>query len=263
MPAVKLAKTPCTTPQPVPIPCIQKKSADKNQSSFIQVPRVKTPEVTLSEGFLGGYSILEPVHGVLPPVEQVLENAPKQRIIVGLSGVSNGGKTTLAKALLLWLGENGDIIMQDDHYYPPETLVINPITNFPEFDEPEAIKWHEVKDRVTRWKNRPYTSSKTEVLIVEGTMIFTDPEICALCDLRYVVHVDFDTAKYRRAQRKYPIPDPPHVVAKNIWPKYIKHRTVFEMLAQDNGFRFKQIDGRVIVDHTIAGIIQDVKVSKH
>lgn len=224
-----------------------------------------TPVVTLKEGFLPDVKILKPVDGVLPPnPAEMLSRSPKRRIVVGISGVSCGGKTTVASALNKWLDNQGQLIMQDDYYLPPKDLPINTITNFPEFDEPESVKMHEIRDAIVAWLAVPMSDDEqTQVLIVEGTMIFTNPEICELCDLRYLVHVSFEVAEYRRSLREYPIPDPPLVVAKNVWPKYIKHRTMFCNLVQKYGFMSKQIDGTIPVDFTVAGILQDVKVNKH
>jgi len=228
----------------------------------IQEPKPTT--VTLKESFLPDVKILKPVDGLLPDPKTILKNSPKKRVVVGISGVSCGGKTTVSQAVKLWLGDYGELIMQDEHYLPPDQLEINPITNFPEFDEPEAVKMWEIRDAIKKWADVPTTDEDpTRVLIVEGTMIFTDPEICSLCDLRYLVHVSFDVARYRRSLRNYPIPDPPAVVEKNIWPKYIKHRAIFVDLAKKNGFISKQIDGTIPVEYTVAGIIQDVKVNKH
>jgi len=223
----------------------------------------KTPEVTLREGFLPQVKILQPVDTSIPMPADALEFSPKERLVVGVSGVSCGGKTTVATALHEWLGEEfGDLLMQDNFYRPAATLPINPITNFPEFDEPEAVEMDKIVNKILAWKNDTAPTGK-RVLIVEGTMIFTNKEICDLCDLRYLVHVDFATAKSRRAQRNYPIPDPPAVVEKNIWPKYIKHRAVFQRLAGENGYISKQINGTNQVDHIVAGMIQDVAVSRH
>lgn len=233
--------------------------------SITKAKSIKTPPVTCKETFLPDVKILKPLDGVLPPdASQILPYSPKQRIVVGISGVSCGGKTTVSRALTEWLGESGKLIMQDNFYKDVSTLPINPITNFPEFDEPESVNMHLVRDAITQWLEEPMEADEdTQVLIVEGTMIFTDPEICALCDLRYLVHVNFDVAEYRRSLRNYPIPDPPAVVEKNIWPKYIKHREIFRMLARDYGFISKQIDGTIPVSHIVAGILSDVKVNRH
>lgn len=229
----------------------------------VKVPTTsKTPEVTLREGFLPNVKVLQPVDTSIPKPADALEFSPKQRLVVGVSGVSCGGKTTVATALHEWLGEEfGDLLMQDNFYRPAATLPINPITNFPEFDEPEAVEMDKIVNKILAWKND--TAPGKRVLIVEGTMIFTNKEICDLCDLRYLVHVDFATAEFRRAQRNYPIPDPPAVVEKNIWPKYIKHRAVFQRLAGENGYISKQINGTNQVGHIVAGMIQDVAVSRH
>lgn len=238
----------------------------KLDGSSNSVVAFNSQKVTLKETFLTNFKVLTPIaNGTLPDPAHVMEASPTKRLIVGLSGVSCGGKTTIAKTLQTWLGDKfGDLIMQDDYYKPPETLPINPITNFPEFDEPEAIRMDKIIKDICKWKNQKVDENdETRVLVVEGTMIFTNLAIAKLCDLRYNIHVDFKTAEYRRSLRNYPIPDPPLVMAKNIWPKYIKHREITAHLAKTNGYIFRQIDGTVPVKHTLAGIIQDVRVNKH
>jgi uridine kinase len=227
--------------------------------------KIKTPDVTLEEDFLPDVKILKTVDhcGSLPPPAEILKLSTKRRIVVGVSGVSCGGKTTVARAVSEWLGEYGDMIMQDDFYKPASDLPINPITNFPEFDEPESVHMQQIEDAILAWQNADDGDNDKRVLLVEGTMIFTNRAIAQLCDLRYMIHVDFATAEYRRSLRRYPIPDPPQVVAKNIWPKYIKHRQMFTLIAEECALISKQIDGTEPVERIVAGIIQDVKLSKH
>merc|ERR1712050_799461 len=226
-------------------------------------------QVTCKETFLEDVKVLKPIEGVIPPAaKDVLPYSPKQKIVVGVSGVSCGGKTTVASGLNNWLNkseQNATLIMQDDFYKPASELPINSITNFPEFDEPESVRMDLIKDKILEWLDEPVELDQedAQILIVEGTMIFTDPEICDLCDLRYLVHVDFAVAEYRRSLRNYKIPDPPEIVARNIWPKYIKHREIFRQLKNKYNFMCKQINGTVPVEQTIAGILLDVKVNQH
>lgn len=214
--------------------------------------------------------ILKSIDGAnvtVPSAKDILPYSPKLKIVVGVSGVSCGGKTTVASGLNNWLNkseQNATLIMQDDFYKPASELPINTITNFPEFDEPESVRMDLIKEKILDWLYEPTDDEEdAQILIVEGTMIFTDPEICRLCDLRYLVHVDFEVAKYRRSLRKYNIPDPPEIVKRNIWPKYIKHREIFRQLKAEYNFMCKQIDGTVPIEQTIAGILLDVKVNKH
>jgi len=249
MPSVKIATPRTTAP-----------AADNNS----QAKRTTTPPVTLNETFLPNVKILKPVDGLLPNPKEILKNSPKKRVVVGISGVSCGGKTTVSSAVKLWLQNYGELIMQDDYYKPASELEINPFTKIPEFDEPTSLKMWEIREAIKKWAAVPSApTDPTRVLIVEGTMIFTDAEICELCDLRYLVHVSSEVARYRRSLRNYPIPDPPGIVEKHIWPKYIKHRQIFVNLAEENGFICKQIDGTIPVEYTVAGIIQDVRVNKH
>jgi len=226
-------------------------------------------QITCQETFLEDVKILKPVVGITPPAaKDVLPFSPKQKIVVGVSGVSCGGKTTVASGLNNWLNkseQNATLIMQDDFYKPASELPINTITNFPEFDEPESVRMDLIKEKILDWLDEPVELDQedAQILIVEGTMIFTDPEICDLCDLRYLVHVDFAVAEYRRSLRNYKIPDPPQIMARNIWPKYIKHREIFRQLKNKYNFMCKQINGTVPIEQTIAGILLDVKVNKH
>jgi len=219
----------------------------------------------LKEGFLKGHKILKPIEvNELPDVSETLQAAPIKRIVVGVTGVSCGGKTTMANALKNWLGPQfGDVIMQDDYYRPANELPINEITQFPEFDEPESVRMDRIVEDVRKWKNAEAENDEPKILVVEGTMIFTNQNIVDLCDLRYLIHVDFETAKYRRSLRNYKIPDPPKIMELNIWPKYIKHRNVAKEIAQQGGYVFKQINGTKCVEHILAGIIMDVSASKH
>jgi len=229
------------------------------------LPAVQFLGTTLNEGFLEGHKILKPIEcDELPSPGPILSAAPSNRLVVGLTGVSCGGKTTMANALRGWLGEKfGDVIMQDDHYRPVEELPINPISNFPEFDEPESVRMDKIVEKIKAWKDNMDDDSAPRVLVVEGTMIFTCQEIIELCDLRYLIHVDFQTAKYRRSLRNYKIPDPPKIMELNIWPKYIKHRNVSKKHAKKGNHVFKQINGTKCVEHILAGIIRDVAVAEH
>jgi uridine kinase len=222
---------------------------------------------TLNEGFLEGHKILKPINrgSSLPEPASIIKAAPNTRLVVGLTGVSCGGKTTMANALKNWLTpEFCDVIMQDNHYRPVKELPINEVSNFPEFDEPESVRMDQIVEKIRIWKNESEDEdAKPKILVVEGTMIFTCPEIIELCDLRYLIHVDFKVARYRRSLRNYPIPDPPKIMELNIWPKYIKHRKTSKQLAKNGGHIFKQIDGTHVVEHILAGIIEDVAVADH
>lgn len=244
-------------------------SIDAVVETFVRVKVADDFKITCQETFLEDVKVLKPIANVtVPDPHEILPHSPKQKIVVGISGVSCGGKTTVASGLNDWLNkseQNAKLVMQDDFYKPADQLPINSITNFPEFDEPESVRMDLIKDKIVEWLEEPVEvdENDTKILIVEGTMIFTDPEICKLCDLRYLVHVDFEVAKYRRSLRNYKIPDPPQIVARNIWPKYIKHREVFRQLMVKYGFMCKQINGTIPVEQTIAGILLDVKVNEH
>lgn len=137
-------------------------------------------------------------------------------LIVGISGGSGSGKTTVAHALLNRLGADKAAYIPHDAYYkslPEMPIIGGEIVNF---DHPDALRTsllinhlrqlkraepadipiydfatHNRSDRVRRVEPLP-------VIIVEGILIFADRELRDLLDIKIYVDTEPDVRLVRR-----------------------------------------------------------------
>ena len=140
-------------------------------------------------------------------------------LIIGIAGGSGCGKTTVVKEIIRRLPKNSVTVIPQDAYYwdnghlsPLEKLEIN-------FDHPNSIEWALLVDQLDQLRRgeaieRPqyeYVScarSKTttrvepkQVIIVEGILIFTDPELVKRLDIKVFVDAESDERLMRIIRR--------------------------------------------------------------
>lgn len=140
-------------------------------------------------------------------------------LIIGIAGGTGSGKTTVVKKLLEKLPENGVVILPQDSYYRDssdkpleERLEIN-------FDHPDSIEWELLIEHIRELKagheiQQPIYSYLTctraketipikpcKVVIVEGILILTNPDLRDLLDLKVFVDADADDRLIRVINR--------------------------------------------------------------
>ncbi|EDV95889.1 SWI/SNF chromatin-remodeling complex subunit SNF5 [Drosophila grimshawi] len=64
---------------------------------------------------------------------------------------------------------------------------------------------------------------KINVLLIEGFMIFNQPEVLALCNLKYHFHLPYEKCYERRIKRTYDPPDVTGYFELCVWPYYEKN----------------------------------------
>lgn len=140
-------------------------------------------------------------------------------LIIGIAGGTGSGKTTVLKKLLERLPGNEIVILPQDSYYRDsshkpleERLEIN-------FDHPDSIEWELLVKHLKELKQgrsieQPIYSYLTctraeetipinpcSVVIVEGILILTSPEVRKLLDLKVFVDADADDRLIRVINR--------------------------------------------------------------
>jgi uridine kinase len=140
-------------------------------------------------------------------------------LIVGVAGGSGSGKTVFTRNLVARLSGRSTCVIPHDAYYrdigtyggrPPEAV---------NFDHPDALEsallvTHLEELKAGRGVLRPVYNFAThrrerttapvdpsDVVIVEGILIFADPRLRARMDLRIFVDVDADERLLRRIRR--------------------------------------------------------------
>ncbi|CAG2193745.1 NRK1_2 [Mytilus edulis] len=144
--------------------------------------------------------------------------------IIGISGPSNSGKTSLTSCLKKSLPGSAHIC-QDDYFHPPGD---DRLTWIPE------VQHHNWEGNVFFIRHGFYgqrckkikeifmeeVQDKPSILLVEGFTIFNYGPLNELFDKRYFLVTSKETCQQRRLTRDYDPPDVPGYFDKVVWPHY-------------------------------------------
>lgn len=139
-------------------------------------------------------------------------------IAVGVAGGTGSGKTTLTRSLLSRFGNKSTVLFMDNYYraHTGKTWAERAATNF---DAPEAFDMDLMYEHIRALKagapiesplydftdhNRSAETlavDPTPVLIVEGILLFAEPKLSDLLDIRLFVDTDADVRILRRIRR--------------------------------------------------------------
>jgi uridine kinase len=140
-------------------------------------------------------------------------------LVIGIAGGSGSGKTTVAQTILQRVGPDRISFLQHDAYYkdlsglpPAQRAEVN--FDHPNSLENELLIWHiqELKhgravevpiydfSKHSR-TDRTFTVKPRSVVLVEGILIFAEPDLRDLFDVKIFVDTDPDLRLIRRLQR--------------------------------------------------------------
>ena len=199
--------------------------------------------------------------------------AVSKALVVGISGVSSCGKTTLSR-LLRDVFPRTFILHQDDFYKPDDQIPLN--DGVPDWDCIESIDVRAFEEALIHIRQHgtspPHLTSKEDqnsvgevkidrsvvedlketaskrwsseappIAIIDGFLLYTEgmKAVRDKFDVKLFLRTDYKTAKARREARTGYVTldgfweDPPGYVDKVVWPNYVK----------DHAFLFK--DGNV------------------
>ncbi len=140
-------------------------------------------------------------------------------MIIGICGGTGSGKTTIARAIVEAVGAKNVVLIEQDSYY--RNLADMPLDERHQanFDHPDSIDSDMLVNHIRRLKQnlkvemplydfRTHTrSDKIEIIepkpvvIVEGILIFAEPRVLDLLDVRVFVDTPDDIRFIRRLQR--------------------------------------------------------------
>ena len=140
-------------------------------------------------------------------------------LIIGIAGGSGSGKTTVVKSITGQLKEKVVVIPQDS-YYKDWSHCSEEQTNVHNYDPPDSIDFDLLRAQIkelkegksveqpvysyitcTRSQTETLTINPAEVIIVEGILIFTDPRLRKLMDIKIFVDADDDDRLMRVMSR--------------------------------------------------------------
>lgn len=140
-------------------------------------------------------------------------------LIIGIAGGTGSGKTTVVNQIIEELkNEEVDVISQDSYYQDTSHLSFEDRKRI-NFDHPKSIDFDllvahlkdlkegkNIQQPVYSFKEHNRTGETIEieprkVIIVEGILILTHPEIREMFDIKIYVHADSDERLIRRLKR--------------------------------------------------------------
>lgn len=142
-------------------------------------------------------------------------------MIIGICGGTGSGKTTIARAIVEAVGASNVVLVEQDSYY--RNLADMPLDERHQanFDHPDSLDSDMLVNHLMRLKQglsvemplydfKTHTrSSQIEVIepkpvvLVEGILIFSEPRVLAMLDVRVFVDTPDDVRLIRRLKRDY------------------------------------------------------------
>lgn len=140
-------------------------------------------------------------------------------IIIGIAGGTGSGKTTVVNKIISSLPEGEVAVMPQDNYYKDSSHIPPEDRQKINFDEPAAIEWslletHLAKLRAGETIEMPtydyltctrcpatITVAPRDVVIVEGILVLSQPELRKMMDVKVFVDADADDRLIRVISR--------------------------------------------------------------
>lgn len=140
-------------------------------------------------------------------------------LVVGIAGGTSSGKTTVTREIVTALGEINVAVLQHDSYYKDLSQFGGKLAHEINFDHPDAydtqLLIHQLRElKAGRCVHQPVYSYTTyrrtneektvepkRIIMVEGILIFFEPELRDIIDVKVFVETDDDERVLRRIRR--------------------------------------------------------------
>jgi uridine kinase len=143
----------------------------------------------------------------------------KHPIVIGVAGGTGSGKTTVSRQILERVGNKHIAYLAHDSYYKDFKNIDPEARHGINFDHPDSLSTELLVEHVAQLKSgqsaevpvydftqhvrtsETITVNPQPIILVEGILIFAEPELLKLLDIKIFVDTDADIRFIRRLQR--------------------------------------------------------------
>lgn len=204
---------------------------------------------------------------------QSLNDEGNAILVVGVCGGSGSGKTTLSRSIIDEFGAERVSYLSHDYYYKDLGHLTMEQRAEHNFDHPDSLETdllvkHLRELRCGRAIERPVydfnTHSRTKetvamepnsVILVEGILIFADPELASLMDIKIFVETAADIRLVRRLRRDI---EERGRTAESVMKQYMKTVRPMHMMFVEQSKRVADI----IIPHGVNSVALDMIISR-
>ena len=140
-------------------------------------------------------------------------------VVIGVAGGTGSGKTTVANAIVRKVGMDRIALLSHDWYYRDWVDLPKDVLDHKNFDHPDSLETELLERQLRALKQgasieAPVYDFKThrrtaetrriephKVILVDGILIFAEPELRKLFDIKLFVDTDSDVRFIRRIRR--------------------------------------------------------------
>jgi nicotinamide/nicotinate riboside kinase len=173
-------------------------------------------------------------------------------VIIGLSGCSNSGKTTLATQLSRIL-PNCKMITQDEYFYHESTGLVEYISDLKMYNY-DVINSIDMKKLAQDLNSLLF---ECDFIVLEGFLLYSDDFLVKLIDKMYfITNVSKEMCENRRINRNYlGNADENGYFDKYVWTNYLKYQEECKKL------NITYLNGHETIENLVNFVMNDLKLS--